>query len=184
MSSSPPRRAPRAPDEAELRVDGERAPEHRDLLGAVRLDGEVRERRVRLPRRPVVVAVVRAREVRGAHRRADEAEADPPGASAEQLLQQRLALLGAHLLLDEVGGGVGHAGAPADDRLEAPALVDRHRGARRVVGQRAESDVLVSREEPRPGRRGDVCLLPPSRRVLRDGWVNGDWLEFPCCHAI
>src|SRR5687768_15170365 len=80
-------RAPRAADELELRIDGESALEQRNPVSAVDVDREMRERRVRLACRPIVIAVVRAGEVGRSHRQSKEAEADT-GLAPEKLLKK------------------------------------------------------------------------------------------------
>src|SRR5687768_3310541 len=59
----PARRAPRTADELELRIDRDCALERGNFLGAVDIDREMRQRRIRFAGWTIVVAVMRAREI-------------------------------------------------------------------------------------------------------------------------
>ena len=95
----PPRRAPWRRHDGEMRIDRKGALHDRQHIGPIGIDREVRQGRVALARRHVVVAVRMQGEIRCAHGQADEAQADS-GIAAEQVLQQRLTLPGRHPVLE------------------------------------------------------------------------------------
>ena len=130
----PTRRAPRRRHHGQLRVEPTGLLEQRDDVGPVMVDGEVGEGRVGLTGRHVVVRVVPVhREVGGAHRLAQEAQAD--ALPAEQVPHHRVALLAAESGADQPGGGVGERRAEAGDLLILPPGVDGdRRPARRLPG--------------------------------------------------
>ena len=103
------------------------------------------ERGIRLVLWAVVVAVVRSGEIGCAHGNADEAQADAR-LTSEKLLEQSFALCHAEPGLDEVGRCIGHRGAPSDNGLELPAVVNIDHRDPRVDSSAAEVEVWLSRE--------------------------------------
>ncbi len=136
-------RAPRLGQDLRSGVDCKRLSQRGDHVRLVMGDREVREARIRLACRQVVIGVRRA--VRGeigcADRHPDEAEVDPVG--AEQCVHQKAACGRRELVLDEPRRCIGHRAPKAGDALIANRVVD--------VDHRNTAD---------PGRReGHVRLL-------------------------
>src|SRR6266853_2210396 len=144
----PARGAPGRRHDLELRVDREGALHDGQNIGAIGIDRKVRQRRIRLARRHVVVTVLMQREVGRAHREAREAQSEP-GTGAEQLLQQGFSLDWCQLVLDQPRRRVGDRGPEAHHLLIRRAFVDHDPEERRRRGARIEADVGLPRQQLR-----------------------------------
>ena len=120
----PRRRRPRVRVGDDLRVLRQHRLQRRDDVRLIVGDREAGQRRIRLSRRQVVVGVRHAGrgEVRRAHRDPDEVQVDPR--LTEQRLHRDRVRLGRELVLQQVGGAVGHRGAESGDRLVPDLPVD------------------------------------------------------------
>ena len=149
----PRRRAPRRGHYAEPRIDGPDLVQERKQVMSLRLNREMRERRIRLTARTIVEAVMPLREVSRPDRDAHETQADT-GRLSEEIRDQIPARGLAQLLRHERDARIRQRRTEADDLLVAPRGVhlDRERchrlRAKRQVGLARQELRAIARRQP------------------------------------